>query len=230
MIKLNADIGKNHTQGTFIKRINRFVAEVEVNGKRYHAHLHDSGRLGELLIPGKPIMLIPHKSPKTDFKVIAIHRDGYGWILLNSGMHRRIIEAILRQKLVEEFREIEEFRAEYKVGSHRIDFLLTFKDYQALMEVKGCTLFEGKTCLFPDAPTKRGADHVKLLAQHTPSFLTFLVCHQDIETVKPNCKEDAIFCKNLKEAVKAGVKPIAVKISYHGGHVYYAGKAHVEIP
>ena len=230
MIKLDVDIGKNHIEGVFIKRLNRFVAKVEVKGKTYHAHLHDSGRLAELLIPGRPIMLIPHKSTKTDFKVIAIYRNGYGWILLNSGMHRRIMEAILRQKLVEEFREIEEFRAEYKVGSHRIDFLLTFKGYQALMEVKGCTLFEGKTCLFPDAPTKRGAEHVKLLTQHTPSFLTFLVCHPDIEIVRPNCKEDATFCKNIKEAVKAGVKPIAVKISYHGGHVYYAGKAHVEIP
>ncbi len=230
MIKLDVDIKKPHIQGTFQKRLNRFVAEVEVNGKTYRAHIHDSGRLGELLIAGRPIMLIPKKSQKTDFKVISIYRPPYGWILLNSGMHRRIMEAILRQKLVDEFQKIKDFRAEYTVGSHRIDFLLTFKDYQALMEVKGCTLFEGKTCLFPDAPTKRGAEHVKLLSQHTPSFLTFLVCHPDIELVRPNCKEDAIFCKNLREAVNTGVKPIAVKIAYIDGDIYYAGKAHVEIP
>jgi len=222
-IKLNIDIGNNHTEGTFLKRLNRFVAQVKVNGKIYHAHLHDSGRLGELLIPGSPIMLIPKKSPKTDFKVIAIHREGYGWVLLNSGVHRYIVEDILRRRLIPEFKDLVSYTPEYKVGNHRIDFFLDFGTHTALMEVKGCSLFEGKTCLFPDSPTKRGAEHLLVLSEHPPAYLLFVVCHPSIQVVKPNCKEDPIFCDAFKKAVQNGVIPLAVKVEYKNSHIYFSG-------
>ncbi len=229
MIKLQVNTYKPHIKGTFLKRLNRFVAQVEVDGKIYKAHLHDSGRLGELLIKSRPIMLIPKRSPKTDFKVIAIYRKHYGWILLNSGLHRSIMEAILKARIVEEFREIVDFRPEYKIGNHRIDFLLRYPTYNSLMEVKGCTLFKENTCLFPDAPTKRGTEHLKILSSNIPSFITFLVCHPSIATVKPNCKEDPVFCKTLSMAISRGVVPVALKVGYQEGDIFFHGKADVEI-
>ena len=229
MKKLNIDIGSPHVEGHLLRRINRFVVSVMVNGKTYHAHLHDSGRLGELLIEGTPIMLIPHQAPKTDFKVIAIYREGYGWILLNSGMHRRIMEAILSMRVVKPFQDIISYQPEYKIENHRIDFLLKYPTHEALMEVKGCTLFRSDICLFPDAPTKRGKEHVEILARHTPSFITFLVCHPEISHVVPNCHEDQAFCDALKRAVDNGVQPLAIKIAYKDGAVWYAGVADVKI-
>lgn len=230
MHKLYINIGENLTEGIFIKRLNRFVALVKVGTENYHAHLHDSGRLEELLVTGRPIILVPKKAPKTDFKIIAIHREPYGWIFLNSGLHRKIVEEILRQKLVPEFKDIVEFKPEHKIGSHRIDFILSFPTYKALMEVKGCTLFKENTCFFPDAPTKRGAEHLKILTKNTPAFILFLVCHPDIKTVEINCKKDPNFCKTFQEAVYKGVKPVAVKISFQNGSIFYAGKAEVKIP
>ena len=228
-IKLNIDIGEGHIEGTFLKRLNRFVAQVSVGGKIYHAHLHDSGRLGELLIPGSPIILLPKKSPKTDFKVIAIHREGYGWVLLNSGIHRYIVEDILRRRLLPELKNLVSYTPEYKVGNHRIDFLLDFGTHTALMEVKGCSLFEGETCLFPDSPTKRGAEHLLVLAENTPAYLLFVVCHPSIQVVKPNCKEDPTFCHSLKKAIDSGVIPIGVKVEYKDSRLYFWGKVPVKV-
>ena len=44
-------------KGIFLKRLNRFVAEVEVNNEKYLAHVADPGRMKELLIPKTEILL-----------------------------------------------------------------------------------------------------------------------------------------------------------------------------
>ncbi|MFP3237345.1 MAG: sugar fermentation stimulation protein SfsA, partial [Vulcanisaeta sp.] len=38
--------------GTFLERLNRFVGIAEINGERVRVHIHDPGRLRELLRPG----------------------------------------------------------------------------------------------------------------------------------------------------------------------------------
>ncbi len=39
-------------KATFINRPNRFIAEVEIDGKREIVHVKNTGRCKELLIPG----------------------------------------------------------------------------------------------------------------------------------------------------------------------------------
>ncbi|MCR5201478.1 MAG: DNA/RNA nuclease SfsA, partial [Lachnospiraceae bacterium] len=41
----------------FIKRPNRFIAEVEVNGQKETVHVKNTGRCKELLIPGCDVWL-----------------------------------------------------------------------------------------------------------------------------------------------------------------------------
>ncbi len=47
-------------EARFGGRLNRFTVEVEVGGRREAAHLPNSGRLRELLLPGAPCLLLPH--------------------------------------------------------------------------------------------------------------------------------------------------------------------------
>ena len=48
---------------TFVKRDNRFRATVRVEGHLVWAHLPSSGRLGELLVPGRCVLLVPAQAP-----------------------------------------------------------------------------------------------------------------------------------------------------------------------
>jgi len=48
---------------TFVKRDNRFRATVRVEGHLVWAHLPNSGRLGELLVPGRCVLLVPAQAP-----------------------------------------------------------------------------------------------------------------------------------------------------------------------
>ncbi len=43
--------------GEFVRRDNRFRATVRVNGRYATAHVPNSGRLGELFTPGRPVWL-----------------------------------------------------------------------------------------------------------------------------------------------------------------------------
>ncbi|MDE5893048.1 MAG: DNA/RNA nuclease SfsA, partial [Acetatifactor sp.] len=48
---------KNIVEGRFIERLNRFVAYVDIAGKREKVHVKNTGRCRELLIPGVPVYL-----------------------------------------------------------------------------------------------------------------------------------------------------------------------------
>lgn len=42
---------------TFMKRINRFIAHVMVEGTEQRVHVKNTGRLKELLLPGADVLL-----------------------------------------------------------------------------------------------------------------------------------------------------------------------------
>ena len=48
---------ENTVPGTFVRRINRFVAEVMIDGKTERVHVKNTGRLRELLLPGAKVTL-----------------------------------------------------------------------------------------------------------------------------------------------------------------------------
>jgi sugar fermentation stimulation protein A len=48
-------------KGTFLSRENRFLGTAEVDGRERRIHIHDPGRLEELLIAGAPVLLLPKR-------------------------------------------------------------------------------------------------------------------------------------------------------------------------
>ena len=86
--------------GVLVERSNRFLAIVDIEGaddsSRQMAHVHDPGRLLELLYPGNRLLLRRAVNPlrKTAWDVIAA-RHGDDWILIHSGFHRGIATRFL---------------------------------------------------------------------------------------------------------------------------------------
>ena len=69
-----------------------------------------------------------------------------------------------------EFSNVKEIKKEVKIGNSRIDFVLD----NAPLEVKDVSLVRDGIALFPDAPTERGARHVKEIIEHN-GIILFLV-------------------------------------------------------
>ncbi len=216
-------------EGIFVRRLNRFLAAVALNGTTTDAHIHDPGRLTELLRPGNRVLLrrATATTRKTKWDILAAGADG-GWVFVHSGYHRRIAERILADPVLSPFGEASSVLAEVRHGASRLDFLLLRPGGERLwIEVKGCTLAKGGVALFPDAPTARGRRHVEELARIAASgegaAVLVLVFRADASCFAPNSETDPKFAKALAAAVEKGVLVVPVRIGYDGKNLFFLG-------
>ncbi len=199
-------IYKNITKAIFLKRPNRFIAEVEIDGHKEIVHVKNTGRCKELLIPGCEVWLTEPGTPdrKTKYDLVAV-RKGNG-ILFN-------IDSQAPNKVVKEWLDEQNFDKvipEYTYGDSRIDFYMERKDQKYLMEVKGCTLEVDGIGYFPDAPTERGVKHIQELIKAKKagfrSILAFVIQMDGVKEVRANVDTHPEFGTALDKARKAGVE------------------------
>ncbi|MBD3216359.1 MAG: DNA/RNA nuclease SfsA [Candidatus Lokiarchaeota archaeon] len=205
---------KDLKKGRFKQRHNRFAGELIYQGKVDSVHIHDPGRLEELLIEDVEVLFTESRG-KLTYYLKAIQKEGE-WILLDSALHSKIAEEVL--KLLPEFSNVSEIRREVPLGKSRIDFVLD----NTPLEVKGVSLVKNGLALFPDAPTKRGRRHVKEIIQHN-GVLLFLIL-RNAEKFAPNGETDPEFATLLSNARKAGIPIIPAQIEFDGEGIYYRGK------
>jgi len=206
----------NLIPGAFIKRDNRFLITASIKEKNEKCHLHDPGRLKELLKPGAPLLLnYVTGNRKTKYDVIAIKKNET-WILIHSGYHSYITQELLQRRNIRELSAYTIARQEYKYRKSRIDFLLK-NTHKCLLEVKGCTLIQDRNAIFPDAPTQRGKRHLQeLIHANQDGYKTavlFLVMG-NADTLSPNWNTDPEFAFTLKEARQKGVKLLACTFKF----------------
>ena len=68
---------RNISQGRFIERPNRFIAYVEINGRKETVHVKNTGRCLELLVPGAKVYVQESENPerKTKWDLIAVEKN-----------------------------------------------------------------------------------------------------------------------------------------------------------
>ena len=68
---------RNISQGRFIERPNRFIAYVEINGRKETVHVKNTGRCLELLGPGAKVYVQESENPerKTKWDLIAVEKN-----------------------------------------------------------------------------------------------------------------------------------------------------------
>lgn len=201
----------NLMKGKFISRPNRFIGEIMYKGRIETAHIHDPGRLKELLVEGAEV-LFTHSRGKLKYYIKAVHTDDE-WVLIDTALHSKIALKVF--EYLPEFSNVKEIRKEVKIGNSRIDFLLD----NVPLEVKGVSLVKDGIALFPDAPTERGARHVKEIIEHD-GIILFLVVRK-AKSFSPNVEMDPKFSENLSEARKKHIKIMAAQISFDGKMIYY---------
>lgn len=230
-------------EATLLSRPNRFLGIVELDSSTSQSsnltsspgviqekvHIHDPGRLEDLLYPGNKLLLRKATNPKrkTGWDVIAAKADDE-WILINSAFHRKIAEWAIANKVCSCFENVLEVIPEQKFGDSRLDFLLKKSDTELWVEVKGCTLIYGSTATFPDAPTTRGKRHVgelkKALEYGSEALIMIIVLRKDASCFKANESIDPDFEEAFKDAVNAGVQVCPLVFSYEGKELFYKGK------
>lgn len=197
-------------KGRFIDRPNRFIANVKINGKAEVCHVKNTGRCKELFTKDAIVYLEKSDSPnrKTAFDLIAVEK---GNRLIN--IDSQVVNKAVIEYLPKMFNDIVKVKPEYKYGNSRFDVYLETHSQKILIEVKGVTLEEDGTALFPDAPTERGIKHLKGLQKAVTegykAFAVFAIQMNGVKCFKPNKKTHPQFADALKNAAENGVNILA---------------------
>ena len=203
---------ENMVPGTFLARPNRFIAHVEIAGKEEICHVKNTGRCRELLTVGAKVWCQQSDNPnrKTKFDLIAVQK---GQRLIN--MDSQAPNAAAKEWLLSGgLGAISELKGEYTHGDSRFDFSFIRDSRRCFLEVKGVTLEKDGICAFPDAPTERGAKHLRGLAKLAQegygAYVLFVIQLADVKYIHPNDATDPAFGRALREAAAAGVQVLAM--------------------
>ena len=198
--------------GRFLSRPNRFIAKVEIEGQEETVHVKNTGRCRELLTNRAEVFcrFDPNPARKTRYDLITVRK---GDRLIN--MDSQAPNAASKEWLLAGgLGAVADVRAETRHGDSRFDFSFTLNGKTCFLEVKGVTLENDGICAFPDAPTERGAKHLRGLRECAEegygAYVLFVIQMSDVKYLHPNDATDPDFGAALREAAAAGVQVLAV--------------------
>ncbi len=204
---------KNIKEARFINRPNRFIANIEINGKHEVCHVKNTGRCKELLSDNAKVFVqeFDNTNRKTKYDLISVYK-GERLINIDSQAPNKVFhEWLLKGNL---FQNITMIKPECKYNNSRFDFYIEADNKKIFAEVKGVTLEENNVVMFPDAPTERGLKHIKELVDCVndgyEAYVVFIVQMKDVLYFTPNNLTHKAFGDTLKMAARKGVKIIAL--------------------
>ena len=207
----------NIIEATFRERPNRFIAHCDIAGEQVVAHVKNTGKCRELLVPGTTVYLEHHDNPKrkTAYSLIAV-KKGERLINMDSQVPNKVcIDALKSGKLVLPGIEntLTLIKGEHTYGNSRFDVYVEAGDTKAFIEVKGVTLEMDGHVRFPDAPTERGIKHIKELMTAAKdgykAYILFVIQMKDVLSFGPNDVTHKAFGDALREAAQQDVTLLA---------------------
>ena len=202
----------DYVKGIFKNRPNRFIP--------------NTGRCKELLVEGATVWLMPSDNPnrKTKFSLHFVENRGE-LVSLYSQQANSIVYDAIKDGKIKELSGYSHHQREKTVDNSRIDIYLaneeddccgmSFLTEPCYVEVKGVTLIVDGEARFPDAPTERGAKHlkelIKLKKQGNRCVVFFLIQHPLGSFFRPNWENDPVFSQTLNEAHDEGVEILVYK-------------------
>lgn len=220
------------SEAIFLDRPNRFIAHILVDGREEIAHVKNTGRCRELLVPGCKIFVQHHDDTKrrTRYSLIAVNK---GDLLINmdSQAPNKVVEEWLTEK--NPFGKLRLLRPEYTYESSRFDFYLETATKKYFVEVKGVTLENNGAVFFPDAPTERGIKHLqelsRAIADGYHAAILFVVQMSGVRFFAPNEITHPEFATALREAQQSGVEILAYECSVTPDSVMLSRKVPIKI-
>ena len=201
-------------KGKLVKRYKRFFVDIKANNQIVTAHCPNTGSMKGLLNEGNEVWFTKIDDPKRKLKfTLEMIKVNQRLIGINTHRANRIVEHALKNNLIQEFKNLNLIKAEYKYSKDtRFDFLCDEK----IVEVKNVTLTREKEVgEFPDAITSRGSKHlIKLIESIKKGFkpyVLFLTQIQSIKYFKIAKDIDNDYYLNYLNAKKAGVNFLAYR-------------------
>ena len=208
------DLGDDLVEGIFLERLNRFLARVKVDGREVDVHVANSGRMKELFVPGWRVLVRPvsgdHRKTKFDLVLVDM---GNALASADARMPNPLLAEGVANGHLQQFAGYTDMRREVIFGDSRLDLMLEGPSGRCYIEAKSVTLVTNGVGLFPDAPSTRGAKHLRTLetvleAGHRAAVV-FVVQRPDASAFATSDPSDPDFADALRSALAAGVEAYA---------------------
>ena len=204
----------NTREAIFIKRPNRFIAHVLLDGKEEIVHVRNTGRCREILKEGTKVILEEAKNPnrKTAYSLIAAYK-GNMLINIDSQVPNAVVFDGIKEGKIQLLSGVKYLKREVSYGNSRFDIFFKRNNHKGYIEVKGVTLEENGIAMFPDAPTERGRKHLIEMAaavsEGYEGYVIFLIQFKGAKYFSPNVNMDPEFANALSYCAEKGVKVLS---------------------
>ena len=216
--------------GTFLERPNRFIAYVEIEGRKETVHVKNTGRCAELLQTGVRVYLQESENPgrKTKWDLIAVEK-GSRMVNMDSQIPNKVVKEWLEAGHL--FENITRIQPEVTYGNSRFDLYVEADGKRIFIEVKGVTLEQDGVVRFPDAPSDRAVKHVEELKaavkEGYEAYVFFVIQMKDVRYFTPNMDTHPAFGEALRDAARAGVHVLAYDCEVSSDRIAIADKVPV---
>ncbi len=196
-----------------VGRVGRFVVTVEVGGMSALAHLTNTGRLAEYLVPGRRGLCTTIGGPRLRYRLVAVEDVG-GYAIVDTLTQSRVFEHLVSGGLLPWLSPAcRVSRRNFRLGSEVVDYALECPEGPRLVELKSAVLRIGRYASYPDCPTARGRRQVRALADSARVYrplVVFTASLPGVSAFKPNRSGDPEMPGVLKHALERGVELRAV--------------------
>lgn len=228
---------QNLSEGIFLKRYKRFLADIQLGDKVITAHVPNTGSLKSCNQPGSPCLYSIHNDPsrKIPFTLEAIKANNT-WVGVNTSWPNKLAVECFQNQFFKHWSKYDRYQWEVKISADsRIDLVLWssqdcpdtklkpshFSAEQRfhLIEIKNVTLKEGEFAMFPDAVTQRGQKHLKELMHFLDMGMTaemlFIIQRDDCTQFQPAWQIDPEYAQLLCDAKNKGliITPLLMSVS-----------------
>ncbi len=199
-------------RGKFLERPNRFLAYIEIDGKKEVVHVKNTGRCAELLQPGAEVFVQESDNPerKTQWDLIGV-KKGKRMVNMDSQIPNKVVEEWIRKGNL--FPNATLIKPEKTYKQSRFDLYIEEGERKIFIEVKGVTLENDGVVKFPDAPTERGVKHINELCEAVKdgyeAYVFFVIQMKGAKYFTPNRKTHPEFGHALERASQQGVNILA---------------------
>jgi sugar fermentation stimulation protein A len=204
----------------YLRRVNRFVAEVQ-NGSRSYALIRNTGRLLDLLAPTARCLCIPKTGGKTSYILVGVLLNDGKAALIDPFLQCRAFETAASKGLLPWLRGWNIVDKEVKHENSRIDYMIGRGDETGFLETKSAAYFTGYYSTYPDCPTDRGLRHIRLLSKIANSgrraVILFIAAHPSARGFSPNLRGDPRIVQALMDGEMSGLEIYSMKVHLTGG-------------
>jgi sugar fermentation stimulation protein A len=204
-----------------LRRYQRFLADVEIDGEVVTVHCPNPGSMIGLNVPGSIVWLSRSQNPSRrlayTLELIQIYDGGgqFHLVGINTGMPNRLVEEAIRDGGITHLAGYSTLRREVRYGlNSRIDLLLEDENHApCYVEVKNVHLSRTPGLAeFPDCVTARGAKHLRELSLMVESgaraVMIFCVQRSDCAAFSLAQDLDPAYAEAFADATASGVETL----------------------